>query len=107
MPAVYNNLYVEQNATYNKTYFVDGVGELSGNASGQIRKSYYSSNTSATFDVTLDSANSTITLQLDAESTANISYGRYVYDVIINDSANNTITRVLEGIVDVSPSVTR
>jgi hypothetical protein len=107
MPAVYNNLYVEQNTTYNKTYIVNGINELTGEASGQIRKSYYSSNAAADFDVTLDASNSTITLQMSADVTANISYGRYVYDVIVNDSANNIITRVLEGVVDVSPSVTR
>jgi len=39
--------------------------------------------------------------------TANIAPGRYVYDTIIRESANNTTTRILEGIFEVSPAVTR
>lgn len=107
MPAVYTNLYVEQNATYNSYLKVDSVGSLPGNTEGQIRKSYYSANTTATFDTSVDASNNIINLHLDSNVTANIAPGRYVYDVIVNDSANNIITRVLEGIVDVSPSVTR
>jgi hypothetical protein len=49
----------------------------------------------------------TITLTLPASVTANIAPGRYVYDTIIRESANNTTTRILEGIFEVSPAVTR
>jgi hypothetical protein len=44
-------------------------------------------------------------LSLNSANTANIAAGRYVYDVVIKDSAN-TVTRVLEGIVNILPSVT-
>ena len=47
-----------------------------------------------------------IVLSLDADTSSNIAAGRYVYDVVIKDSSN-TITRILEGIIDVSPRVTR
>jgi hypothetical protein len=107
MPALYNNLYIEQGSTYNNTIIIDGIGDLPGNSSSQIRKTYYSSNTTASFETDVDTLNNTITLYLSSDVTSNITPGRYVYDAIVNDSANNTITRVLEGIVDVSPSVTR
>lgn len=107
MPAVYTNLYVEQGATYNTTFTIEEIKNLSGTPSGQIRKSYNSSNTTASFDASIDTSNGTITLRLDANVTANIVSGRYVYDAIVNDSANNTIIRIMEGIVDISPSVTR
>ena len=107
MPALYNNLYIEQGSTYNNTIVIDGVGDLLGNSASQIRKTYYSTNTTAAFVTSVDKPNNTITLHLNANVTSNIIPGRYVYDTIINDSANNTITRVMEGIVDVSPSVTR
>jgi hypothetical protein len=107
MPALYNNLYVEQGSTYNNTIMVDTVGALSGNCFSQIRKTYYSTNTTAVFTTSVDKPNNTITLHLSSNVTSNIVPGRYVYDTIINDSANNVITRVMEGIVDVSPSVTR
>jgi hypothetical protein len=107
MPALYNNLYIEQGSTYNTTIIIDGIGALTGNSSSQIRKTYNSSNTTATFQTTVSTLNNTITLQLSSNVTSNIVPGRYVYDAIVRNSANNTSIRVLEGIVDVSPSVTR
>lgn len=107
MPALYNNLYIEQGSTYNTTIIIDGIGALTGNSVSQIRKTYNSSNTTATFQTTVSTLNNTITLQLSSNVTSNIVPGRYVYDAIVRNSANNTSIRVLEGIVDVSPSVTR
>jgi DNA repair ATPase RecN len=107
MPALYNNLYIEQGSTYNTTIIIDGIGALTGNSSSQIRKTYNSSNITATFQTTVSTLNNTITLQLSSNVTSNIVPGRYVYDAIVRNSANNTSIRVLEGIVDVSPSVTR
>ena len=105
MPAAYNNLYVERNATYNTNLKVDSIGSLPGVPEGQIRKYYYSANAAATFDTTIYAANNTINLHLNSDVTANIAPGRYVYDTVLKNASNNTI-RVLEGIVEVSPSVT-
>lgn len=75
-------------------------------AKSQVKKSYYSSSATAQFIITIPTpANGTINLGLPSANTSNIAAGRYVYDVIIKDSAN-TVTRVLEGIVNVLPSVT-
>jgi hypothetical protein len=106
MPAIYKELYVEQGATFNQT-FTANVSNLTGVTSGQIRNSYYSSNATATFVTSMNVQNSTVTIQLSSNTTANIVAGRYVYDVIVDDTTNNIITRVLEGIVNISPSVTR
>jgi hypothetical protein len=70
-----------------------------------MRKSYYSANATATFSTAVYPATGVIELSLTAAQTANISPGRYVYDTIITNAG--TVTRVLEGIVDVSPRVTR
>ena len=112
MPAAYQNLYLEQGATFSTTITIDDVyGEvfdLTGfTAKSQVRKSYYSTNPTATFSTTINITNGTITLDLDSANTANIPAGRYVYDTIINDPSSNTVTRILEGIIDVSPRVTR
>ena len=111
MPAAYSNLYLEQGTTFNTTITLDDVyGEnynlVGYSANSQMRKSYYSSNATATFQATIDANNATISLNLSAPVTANISPGRYVYDTTITD-ADNIKTRILEGIIDVSPSVTR
>jgi hypothetical protein len=46
-------------------------------------------------------------LELAANTTANIAPGRYVYDAVISDAITNVKTRILEGIIEVSPRVTR
>lgn len=114
MPAAYSNLYLEQGTTFSTTITIDDVYgdifDLTGfSANSQMRKSYYSANATATFTTLVDSSKGTIALSLTAAQTANISPGRYVYDTIIsaNTGIENTVTRVLEGIIDVSPRVTR
>jgi hypothetical protein len=75
-------------------------------AKSQMRKSYYSTNPTAQFTITIKTPTSGIlNISLPSANTANIAAGRYVYDVAIKDSAN-TVTRVLEGIVNVLPQVT-
>jgi hypothetical protein len=111
MPAAYTNLYLEKGATYNTTITLDDVyGDkynlVGYTANSQFRKSYYSSNATAVFITTIDTANGAISLSLTAATTSNISPGRYVYDTTITDR-QGAVTRILEGIVDVSPSVTR
>ena len=112
MPAAYSNLYLEQGTSFNTTITLDDVyGEvydLSGyTAHSQMRKSYYSSNATAIFSTTINHGSGLIILDLDAPTTANIKAGRYVYDVVITDPMVGTTTRVLEGIIEVSPRVTR
>lgn len=110
MAAAYVNLLLEQGTTFSTTITLDDVYGNSYNligftANSQIRKSYYSANPTATFDTQIDNQASKITLSLTRTQTANIAPGRYVYDVIIINS--NTTKRILEGVVDVSPSVTK
>lgn len=112
MPAGYSELFLEQGADFNASITLDDVGGAAFNlinysASYQMRKSYYSSNAAATFSVSTGNnpALGIITLSLSAANTANIYAGRYVYDVYVS-TANNR-TRVLEGIINVSPQVTK
>lgn len=112
MPAAYSNLYLEQGTSFSTTITIDDVyGEvfdLSGfSARSEMRKSYYSANATAVFSTSINQTNGIITLELDPATTANIAPGRYVYDAIIVDSIRNITTRVLEGIVEVTPRVTR
>jgi hypothetical protein len=52
-------------------------------------------------------ANGQITLTMTAANTALLSAGRYVYDLTIRNSVDNSVTRVVEGTAVVLPSVTR
>ena len=109
--AAFTEIVVEQGATFETKLNVEdsygtAINLYAYSASSQMRKSYYSA-TSYSFnsDVT-GTANGEITLGMTAANTAILSPGRYVYDVKITSPAN-TVTRVVEGIVTVLPSVTR
>ena len=108
--AAYSELFLEQYADFSTYINVDDLQgdaiNLAGySASSQMRKSYYSS-TSYNFVVQIsDAAKGEITLSMNAANTANMSPGRYVYD--LNITANSVVTRVVEGIVVVSPGATR
>lgn len=75
--------------------------------SGQIRKSYYSSKVAANLTITITNAVSgNLIISVPANTTANIKPGRYLYDVKMKDTSN-VVTRVVEGIVTVTPQVTK
>ena len=102
------NIILEQGATFNVPIaLTDQNGEnldvttLTANA--ELRK-YYNATTSWSFDTNL--ANGCLTLSMTAEATANIVAGRYVYDVVLTDIGSNNVSRLLEGICTVNPSVT-
>lgn len=111
MAAGYQELFLEQGSDFNTSITIDDVdglpydlGQIT--AKSQVRKSYYSANPTAEFVITInDPSSGVILLSLNSANTANISAGRYVYDVVIKDN-NNVKTRVLEGIVNVLPQVT-
>lgn len=112
MPAAFTTLYVDQGSTFNTTITLDdNYGNVYNlynfSANSQIRKSYYSTNSTAVFATTINVANGTVLLSLSAPVTANIAAGRYVYDTVLTDNSNGSKLRILEGIVDVSPCVTR
>lgn len=72
-----------------------------------MRKSFYST-TAINFDASITNPQGgEITLSLSAEITSTLKSGRYMYDVIIEDQTSNAVTRLIEGIVTVLPSVTR
>jgi hypothetical protein len=115
MAAGYQNLLIEQGTSFSTIISLDDVTGASYNlfnysASSQIRKSYYSANVSGSFSVTIPNPLSgQIIVQLGSQESANIFPGRYVYDIklISNTDAENNTIRILEGIVEISPQVTR
>ena len=109
--AIKANLTVDQGTTFtttlNLTDSSDTPIDLNNyTAAGQIRKHFTSSN-STSFGISLGGNTGIITLSLSANTTANLVSGRYVYDVEITDTSSNAVTRVVEGIVTVTPNVTR
>jgi hypothetical protein len=104
------NLVVDQGSTFSADLSLkDENGDpllLSGyTANSQIRKWYTSLNPTATFTATINTSSAVVTLSLTANQTSSITAGRYVYDVEISDGSS--ISRIVEGIVTVTPQVTR
>ena len=107
--AIKANLLIDQGATFStRLSITNGSGQnidLTGySAAGQIRKHYSSSN-AVNFTASLNSAGY-LTLGLSSNTTASMTAGRYVYDVELVDNVGR-VSRIVEGIITVSPNVTR
>jgi hypothetical protein len=104
------NIIMDQGTTFSTTIFItDDNGDpvdLSGyTGRSQIRKHHTSSN-AVSFSVSLTEATGVVSLGLTANQTSSLISGRYVYDVEVVSSAN-VVSRIIEGIVTVTPEVTR
>jgi hypothetical protein len=102
------NFLIDQGTTFETTINLnDDDGnpiDLTGySIAGQMRKHYTSTNYVA-FNANL--ALGELNLALAANTTDTLTPGRYVYDVELTDT-NGLITRLLEGIITVTPQVTR
>ena len=109
--AAFSELNLEQYANFSTTINVEDTSGTAINlfgysAASQIRKSYYST-TATNFTATVTGiANGEITISMTAANTANMSPGRYLYDLVIT-SPTSIKTRVVEGIIVVMPGVTQ
>jgi calcineurin-like phosphoesterase len=104
------NLIIDQGSTFvadlNLTDEEGDVLSLIGyEVNSQIRKWYTSSNTAATFTTAVNTDIGVITLSLSSNQTSSLEAGRYVYDVELNDGVE--VSRIVEGIITVTPQVTR
>ena len=110
--AIYANINIDQGTDFFSVITVEDVAgnvvDLTGyTAAGQIRKTYASNTIAATFGASITQpTNGKISLTLNALTTGAMKPGRYVYDVEIT-TAGGTVSRVIEGQVEVMPGVTR
>jgi hypothetical protein len=108
----YTDLTIDQGADFETTFDLiadDGTPiDITGyEFYGQVRKSYYSTNPTANILITiLNAPRGNTLISIDAANTANIISGRYVYDIKLKDTSNVT-SRVVEGIITVTPQVSR
>ena len=106
--AVKTNIVIDQGTDFNSSFtFTDESDEPIDfsiyTANSQLRKTYTSS-TSYTFQTSLTN-NGIIILSMNAATTSNLSLGRYVYDLEVE--ASGVRSRLVEGVVTVTPQVTR
>jgi len=108
------NLQIDRGATFSSDVTVsdtDGTAfDLTGyTAAAKMAKGYASTQTRViiTAAVNNDPTTGVITLSLTADQTKALDApARYVYDVEITKTSDSTVTRVIEGLITVSPDVT-
>ena len=109
--AIVSNLTIDQGSTFSASIDVtdveDNVLVLTGyTVAAQIRKTY-DSTTAVNFTGSVsNSTQGEITISLTPAQTNALVAGRYVYDAEIT-SAGGTVTRVIEGQIEVTPGVTQ
>ena len=106
------NFSIDQGADFSKNFTVTTDGSTAYDISdltlqAQMRKSFDSSSAAATFTASVVTGSSGIyNLVLSNSTTADISAGRYVYDVELI-LADSTIEKVHYGIVTVNTEATK
>jgi hypothetical protein len=108
--AIKANLQIDQGADFSTEIDVlddngDVVNLTGYSGAAQMRK-HYTSSTSTNFTVVVNALAGTVTLSMNAVTSANVTPGRYVYDCELT-SSSNVVSRLVEGIVTVTPQVTR
>ena len=104
------NLVIDQGTTFSTVInLTDENGDallLTNFQSESKIKKWYTSQNYITVNTTINVGSGSITLYLDSNTTSNMESGRYVYDVNLIDTTSNVVSRVVEGIVTVTPAVT-
>lgn len=108
--AIKANLIIDQGVDYSTSVTLtndDGdIINLSGyTAESQIRKTY-TSLSAVDFNVSIAETQGVVSLALSANVSSNLVPGRYVYDVLLTNT-QGIKSRIVEGIVTVTPRVTQ
>jgi hypothetical protein len=111
--AAYVELYMDQGADFRNIVnlsddVTNDIIDLTGyQVRSQMRRSYYSLNATANIVCTITNVtNGEITMSLGSANTANIKAGRYLFDMEIVDGTGS-VSRILEGIITVTPQITK
>jgi len=105
------NIIVDQATTFNTQLVItddnDFPIDLTGYDIYAKFKKWYTSSNSVSFVIDVPTpSQGIVNLNLSANTTATLDYGRYVYDIIALKESDGTITRIIEGILTVTPEVT-
>lgn len=111
--ASYANLSADQGADFQISIDIEDANsdplDLTNYALyGQVRRTYKSDNAvDFTINKDNDPTTGTIAIQLLASQTISMKSGRYVYDVYAHNTVTDQVIKVLEGILEIVPAVTR
>ena len=112
--AEYVELFIDQGSNFSTTVNInDDNTNLPQNVYGYVvtsslRRSLLSANAAANLTCSLsDPANGEFLISMTAGDTANLRSGSYFFDVKTYDSINQVTNRLIEGVIFVTPSVTK
>ena len=107
-----HDITIDQGSSYSKTLTLkddnDTVINITNDSfRGQIRKHHSSTDIQATFTFTItNGTGGVVTWSLTPTQTAAMGTGKFVYDLEWL-KADSTVVRLLEGVADCTPEVTR
>lgn len=109
--AGYVVLQIDQNADFKRVITIkDSTGDpqnlVSSTVNTAMRRSYTSLTYTSIPTTITNASQGELTIAMNGSETANISAGRYVYDVLVV-YPDGSKQRLLEGVVVVNPGVTR
>lgn len=104
------NFEIQQGSTFSRTMTIVDTDKNPLNLTaytltGQLRKNYSSAEFVAFTILVTNALTGKISINLNSTITNTLMFPKYVYDVEINGNGN--VYRILEGIINVSPNVTR
>ena len=112
--AEYVELYIDQGSDFSTTINInDDSTNLPQNLTGYIvtsslRRSLVSANASASLQCSVyDAGNGEIVATMTSANTANLRPGSYFFDIKTYDSLSATTSRLIEGVIYVTPSITK
>ena len=106
------NLAIDQGTDFSNTFTLKDSSNTVRNLTGYTGKAHlrrsYASTSNVAFTINIaNPTNGNVVVTLSNAVTANLKYGRYVYDLELVNSNTLTVERVVEGIVTVYPEATK
>ena len=110
--ASFYNFYIDQGASFSANITAkDTTGSVRDITNftprSQLRRSYFSSNSISFTSNIFDTSSGNVSISLEPSVTANLKYGRYVYDIELVHNVTGNVHRLVEGIATVYPEVTK
>lgn len=105
------NIIINQGSDYSRTFSIINLDRTARDLTGYtgnavLKKSLVSNINNTHFSVNIyDPSNGLIEISLTNDQTANIAFGRYLYDILLTSNTNNK-ERVIQGIAEVSLGIT-
>lgn len=107
-----HDITIQQGATFAKTLTITDDSDVAIDISndtfrGQVRKHYTATDIQASFTLAItDGPNGIVSWSISATDTAAMGHGKFYYDIEWV-KADGNVVRLLEGIADTTPEVTR